>query len=260
MKIVSVLRSSDEYGERQARFLHDQLVGYDAVCMSDIPLPGIPTIPLRYDWPGWWAKMELFDPRGDLAREPVLYMDLDTLIVGDLTPLMDAVSGLSQLVMLSDPQHPQYPASGVMYIPPRVRARTWNLWLRGPTAHMAVAQRPGRRGDQGFIGRVNPAALRWDKVAPGAIVNYKTEVADYGKPGYSHRYSRGYGYVPESAAIVCFHAHPRPWDLSELPCKPSSSATIRVSTGSDNCKTPSPEPQRSSTAPTKAHTPATARR
>src|SRR5690606_11441757 len=126
MKIVSVLRTGLEYGVDQAHFLHDQLPR-DAVCMTNLPaIKGIETVPLEdVDLIGWWSKMELFNPDGPLGSEDLFYMDLDTVIVGDLNRLIAAVRGRRNLVMLSDFYHPEHPASGVMYIPARAKARIW---------------------------------------------------------------------------------------------------------------------------------------
>lgn len=56
------------------------------VCLSNTDIPGIEVIPLKKDWPGWWAKVELFDPAHDLG-ERVLYLDLDVYVTGDLAPI-----------------------------------------------------------------------------------------------------------------------------------------------------------------------------
>lgn len=50
-------------------------------------LEGVQTHPLVEQWPGWWAKLELFRP--GLFQGPVLYLDLDTLPVADLTLLLE---------------------------------------------------------------------------------------------------------------------------------------------------------------------------
>nr|WP_145924153.1 hypothetical protein [Halomonas elongata] len=42
--------------------------------------------PLAHGWPGWWSKLELFRPHGG----DLLYLDLDTVVRGDLQPLIDA--------------------------------------------------------------------------------------------------------------------------------------------------------------------------
>ena len=52
-------------------------------------LPGI-KIELKHadDWPGWWAKMELYRPR-ILPRLRTLYMDLDSHVIRSLQPILD---------------------------------------------------------------------------------------------------------------------------------------------------------------------------
>lgn len=66
---------------------------YRFVCLTDRPrdLPkGIETIRVPSPRPlfGWWAKIALFGPSvASVGR--VLYLDLDTLIVGALAPLLD---------------------------------------------------------------------------------------------------------------------------------------------------------------------------
>lgn len=50
------------------------------VCLSNIDVDGVDTIPLTEGWPGWWAKTELW--KHDFGR--TLYLDLDTLIAGSL--------------------------------------------------------------------------------------------------------------------------------------------------------------------------------
>lgn len=60
------------------------------VCLTDRPeeLPELETVHIPHDpkLPGWWAKAELFTR--DLGPR-VLYLDLDTLVVNDLSPLVD---------------------------------------------------------------------------------------------------------------------------------------------------------------------------
>ena len=58
------------------------------VCLSNVKIPCCERIPLQNDWPGWWSKIELFRP-GLFDGDRVLYIDLDTIIVNDLTPFID---------------------------------------------------------------------------------------------------------------------------------------------------------------------------
>lgn len=57
---------------------------YEFVCLTDMDVD-CHKIPLRDELPGWWSKIELFRP--GLFTERVLYLDLDTLVLGDMSEL-----------------------------------------------------------------------------------------------------------------------------------------------------------------------------
>jgi len=52
-------------------------------------LPGT-KIELKHpdDWPGWWAKMELYRPE-IVPKRRTLYMDLDSHVISSLAPILD---------------------------------------------------------------------------------------------------------------------------------------------------------------------------
>ena len=51
------------------------------------PVSGIKFLPLVTDYPGWWSKIELFRSDNGLTGD-ILFIDLDQLILSDLTPLV----------------------------------------------------------------------------------------------------------------------------------------------------------------------------
>ena len=55
------------------------------VCLSDVPIKDVETVPLKHDWPGWWSKMALFDPaiEGD-----IFCTDLDNVFLGPLDDIL----------------------------------------------------------------------------------------------------------------------------------------------------------------------------
>lgn len=63
---------------------------YRFVCLTNAPEPppGLTTIRLLHDWPGYWSKIELFRP--GLFSGPALYLDLDSIITGPVAPLVRA--------------------------------------------------------------------------------------------------------------------------------------------------------------------------
>lgn len=209
MLIATVLRSGGGYTPAHVQWLHRQLPdGFEAVCFSDCKIPGVRTIPLKYNWPNWWAKLELFRPD---IKDDIFYLDIDTVITGDISELLAD----EQLTMLSDFYHEQRPASGVMRIPNDVKSDVWKTFIRSPSQHMRQCVVPERWGDQGFISTILQPA-RWQDKHAGSIISYKAHVATKGMPGHHNKRSFGDGSLPDGAKIVCFHGDPRPWDVARV--------------------------------------------
>jgi hypothetical protein len=57
---------------------------HEFICFTDDPVEGVRCEPLTVKLPGWWSKLSLFE-----MRRPLLYFDLDMVIVGDIQPLLD---------------------------------------------------------------------------------------------------------------------------------------------------------------------------
>jgi len=101
----------------------------NALILTDMDLP-FKTLPFHHDWGGWWCKMEIMRPdiKGDW-----LYMDMDTLVIGDIQPLLD----VGQFAMLGDYYRPKL-ESGVMYLTEEIRAEIWEVWIANPQKWMAI--------------------------------------------------------------------------------------------------------------------------
>jgi hypothetical protein len=171
------------------------------VCLTNQVLSGIERVPLRHNWVGYWSKVELFRP--GLFNGPVCYCDLDAMIIGDISDMVQhpyefvcgtnwkgSADHINSAFMCWDGRE------DFSYIydayDPRVNEeyeQTWEKW-----------------GDQGFIQehlRVKFTSL--NELFPGRIVSYKINVRPAGK-------------VPEGASICMFHGRPRPHQLNwELP-------------------------------------------
>lgn len=190
VKRVCVLRSGGDYGPEHVQWLARQTVALE--CLSDVPVPGVKTIPLQHDWPGWFAKFELFRP--DLSGD-LLYLDLDTVLLHGLQPLIEAAR--HRTTLLSDFYRPAQPASGLMYIAEADKEKVWRHWMRDPAGHMARARTTRCWGDQGILRQVlGDGVQRWQDVAPGQVASYKVHCRQGPPPG---------------ARVVCFHGTPRPW-------------------------------------------------
>jgi len=170
------------------------------VCLTNLSvISGIDIIPLKNDWKGWWSKIEIFRP--NLFSGRILYFDLDTVILNDIT---DMVHHEKDFIGLR-PFHsgraacPGYVASGIM---------SWNtdgtfdfLYEEfNYQLHTNVY-----KGDQDYISM----ALRqhgitpsyWQDIVPG-IYSYKQHI---------RRDKR----LLKGAKVVCFHGLPRPHQLRE---------------------------------------------
>jgi hypothetical protein len=161
------------------------------VCLSDVAVP-CERIPLDHDWPGWWSKIELFRLPG-----PVLFFDLDTAIVGDLSDIA-ANSSASRLTMLRDFYAPNHLGSGMMSWGAAAPRRLYDIFVDAPADMMAVQR--VRMGDQAYIEEVYSRSYcglpiaRWQDVLPGEIVSYKVHC----RSG-----------IPENARVVCLHGKPK---------------------------------------------------
>jgi hypothetical protein len=162
------------------------------VCLTNETLP-VETISLIRGNRGWWNKLEIFRLPG-----PVVYFDLDTMIVGDITDIIT---------------HPHIFTTGENWgatsPAERVMGSAFMAW-DGATdlSHLDVAITKDvddkysaskmRWGDQGYIqDHLGAGFDSIDDLFPRRFVSYKIHV-------------RPQGRVPEGASIVAFHGRPRP--------------------------------------------------
>lgn len=183
---VCVLRSGGDFTPRHVQWLAAQVPGI--VCLSDQAVPGVPTVPLRHGWPGWWAKMEAFDP-GVIAGD-VLLMDLDTVVL-ELPVWLPLVT-----TVLPDFYRPRLMGSGFMFLTAADRARCFEAFTTDPKRHMRACTTRERWGDQGFLQPLIGGAAKWGD----EVRSYKVHC----RAG-----------VPAGTKVVCFHGKPRPWDVRE---------------------------------------------
>lgn len=195
MRVACVLRSGGEYRPEHVERLLDgvsaHLPGAKLLCLSDVAVPG--RVPLLFDWPGWWSKMELFRPdiEGDL-----LYIDIDTVLVGGLAD----IAAVGRLTLLRDFYRRGGLGSGLMYLPAEARRQVWAEWFAAPARWMRVYR---RGGDQAFLERhYLRHAVCWQHLLPGQVVSWKVHCRE--------------GGLPADARVVCFHGRPRPWHVGWL--------------------------------------------
>ncbi len=204
MKVVTVLRSGGDYNASHVKWLHAQLPEtYEKICLTDLDIPGINTIKLTTDYPGWWSKIELFDP--EKIQDDIFYIDLDVVIVGDITELLEH----RELTMLEDFFSQEMYNSAMMFIPHQEKEKVWKTFNKYPEQFMS---RYKKGGDQEFITKILPHAKNWQHIFPNRIASYKKHIVKRSK---KYKHSLGNGQLPAYVSIVCFHGKPRPWLCGE---------------------------------------------
>lgn len=207
LTVACVLKSGGIYNAEWVRKLRDGVarnltLPHWFVCLSDadVPVHHCERIQLTNNWPGWWSKIELFRP--GLFDGPVLYFDLDTVIVGSL----DAIA--------------EYPHSFTMaheFWRPHLLCSTAMAWegdysflyddfAAAPVglAHHYDVELPrleGRIGDQAFIEdrMTNMVETFRDLFGERSIASYKVHECQMAPP--------------TDAAVVSFHGRPKCDDL-----------------------------------------------
>jgi hypothetical protein len=163
------------------------------VCLTDEPTApeGITIVPLEHpEWETKQSKVELFRPDLDLGR--VLYIDLDTLVVGSLE---DIYSYTGDFCMLADLEgKPQVcRGSGLMAWGSDV---DWGIYeafeALDDTVRQGVYRVGGGRSDQLFIHHHTPVRPHaFQSLWPGQVVGYKSEAG-------------------ENARVVCYWGRGKP--------------------------------------------------
>lgn len=189
-----------EYHPRQVIWLRDQIAKhvkceYRFVCFSDIQIDGVEVIPLTDNLPGWWSKISMF--KHDLGK--VFYLDLDTVIIDDITHMVRYAHKFTVLRNLSSKATGRI-GSGLM---------AWNgdyshiyrKFMESPEKYMAEYTTSDRWGDQALIQEfMNGKFDYFQDLFPFQMGSYKF---DYGQKD-----------PWKGARIIIFHGSPKPWETN----------------------------------------------
>jgi alpha-N-acetylglucosamine transferase len=204
--IVLVLKSGGDFSLRDVYLLSThihktwdrrELPSPRIYCIYDkiqqpISTVGLDLIPMKYKWPGWWAKMNLFSPELVEIR-PFLYLDLDTAVLKSIHELFKLPQYLrDSFITLEDFYRKGVLASGMMWIANNEETnKIWRAWIANPEQNMKTF-----RGDQDFIGSFVDSVFFQSltkqigsfKPLPDRLWKYEVEDKD---------------------AVICFHGYPR---------------------------------------------------
>lgn len=199
--VVCVYKSGGEYTKEYVDRLYEGVTShYDGqfmfICLTDVmdefpeENPYIVT-DLQYDLPGWWSKLELF--REDTSQHRIVYFDLDTIIKGDISKLLNDSHTFTTL----DDFNPKVNrlASGIMAF-----EGDFTYLLETFNKDMIDLYTPrlgGKLGDQAYLEDFLQVKVEYiqDRY-PGLVASYKWDDEE----------------TKRNASIICYHGRPRPHD------------------------------------------------
>jgi len=181
LRIILVCKSGGDFDQSHVDRLTKQ-VG-QATVLDDTTL--------EHGWPGWWSKMEIFRIPG-----PALYMDLDTVVLGDLSPLLEAAQTRKFIAMRDPYPHQRELMSSVMAWSGDM-SHLYETFKQDPERYMSEYTVPRWWGDQGFIEYHQQERDYWQDILPGMVRSYKKECLSG---------------VPDGTRLLVFHGKPRPWE------------------------------------------------
>jgi len=173
------------------------------VCFTNEPLEVVKSVELRrfplHTTAGVLPRVYMFSPGAGLENRQVLCLDLDVIVVGDLSPLMN-YEGLFCARSKFKPGETWKLDGDVMSFRAGEEAQRifWDPFIEDVDAAVKMTQ--GR--ERYWIRHVaNDIADRWDKVAPGAVISYKWHARS--------------PELPKDAAVVSCHGYPRPHQVNK---------------------------------------------
>ena len=165
---------------------------HEFVCLSDRDVEGVHTVPAISDKPGWWQKIDMFAFKG---RN--LYLDLDTVPVGDLTPFVGTGAEVRTLKNWAQSGHGGCQSSIMYWEDAQHIYREFDE----PTPWPPVNKPGVLWGDQEYITKLRDRGL--------LDVDYFHEAH-----GKSYKYHCRNG-LPADCRAVIFHGKPDPDEVSE---------------------------------------------
>jgi len=204
------------YGPEQVAILRNMVARhYPAphrfVCVTDDArgLKDIETIPLWHDYesipsphgggnPSCYRRLKLFDPAiAELLGDRFIALDLDTVVVGDLTPIFDRPE---PFVMWGETDKRSWYNGSLILMTAGARAQVWTRF--NPRTSPREALRAGRFGsDQGWISHVLGKGEATFGRKDG-VYSYRVHLA----PNNNE--------LPADARITCWHGRLDPWSYA----------------------------------------------
>lgn len=170
--VACVYTPSENYPPSTVTAMRDAVrrwlpVPHEFVCLTNHlkDMPEDIDFKLGYpDWPGWWFKMALWRPGNWCADDTILYIDLDNVILGDLTPMAKLAATVwpGELIAVQDWKLNGYFNSSVMAWKGNSLSLLYEEFSSDPEFYMRQFAQWPLATDQGFIqSRLQVRGLGW---------------------------------------------------------------------------------------------------
>ena len=190
--------SSDYVNKLYSSILRNTTVPFDFYCFTEDATglnPNILIKPLKYNTlEGWWNKVYLFSDEIGIGGR-IFYVDLDTVITGDITNIMSVDTGF---VVLRDfytgiaksITNQTHVGSGLMSWDAGSLTHLWTNFIKDPNKAIKETL---PHGDQRWIMNNQPTRTYWQDLFPGQILSFKVHC----RQG-----------LPNDGRIICYHGKP----------------------------------------------------
>lgn len=158
--------------------------------------------PLKHYWPGWWSKVEAFDPRFKNC-ERIILMDLDMVVTGSLDEMFSYDGDVCVTKDFGWEKNPKlnWPSQTLMSFKSGAMRKVWDAFMENPKKWMEE----GDRNRAPYFGD----AVLW-KAFDGEPDYYQDL---YPGQAVSNRIHCSSG-LPKNARLVSFHGKPKMRNIS----------------------------------------------
>lgn len=145
-------------------------------------------LPYKDQVEGWWHKLYLFSKDINISGR-VLFLDLDTLVVGNIDHFVTQSTGF---VVMRDlwARNQCDVGSAIMSFDVGQHDHIWTSFIQNPNEAIR-SLRP--HGDQKWIQRHQPSRIYWQDLYPNQIVSFKSQC----RSG-----------IPDNTRLICYHGKP----------------------------------------------------
>jgi hypothetical protein len=180
--IVAFVRAGTAYPFEYVTKLRNMVMrhldcGYTIVCLTDQPerCEGVTFVDVtELGLKRWWTKMILFATEWR-ERKKIIYIDLDTIIIGDITPLADVPGEFAILERMTQHDYPSRYNSSVMVIGGGMAGFVWTSFDKNRAALMKAYE---RYGDGACLEELYPNAPSLQRLLPKGFFCHYRDITD----------------------------------------------------------------------------------